>query len=220
MHPPLPQGAIAILQAARELFSRDGYGAVSVNAIAERAGVSKANVFHHFGTKENLYVAVLREVCAPEAQFSQALMESPGRAADKLQRLFEFEVMECYADASRSRLFFREIEEIAATPEATERLARQLAEQVWGQGFSCNVELIRTGQRSGEFRTDVDPAIVAILIPAVRMFFSKAHPVVRHMPELNGAGDAASLGRQICQLLLQGLMRQSPPAVQPDETPD
>src|SRR3989304_9442427 len=49
-----------ILAAAEALFAEHGFDAASMSAIAERAGVSKANIFHHFSSKNALYRAVLR----------------------------------------------------------------------------------------------------------------------------------------------------------------
>src|SRR4051812_14999202 len=50
-----------IVQAATELFARDGYRGTGLAAIAGAVGVPPAAVLHHFGSKENLLLAVLRE---------------------------------------------------------------------------------------------------------------------------------------------------------------
>jgi TetR/AcrR family transcriptional repressor of mexJK operon len=47
-----------IAQAATELFIAKGYPATSVDEIAEAARVSKQTVYKHFGSKENLFLAV------------------------------------------------------------------------------------------------------------------------------------------------------------------
>jgi AcrR family transcriptional regulator len=47
-----------ILDAAARLFGRDGYRGVRTEAIAAAAGVSEGTVFHHFGSKDALLVAV------------------------------------------------------------------------------------------------------------------------------------------------------------------
>jgi AcrR family transcriptional regulator len=47
----------AILHAARARFSRGGYGATSIRAIAAEAGVDSALVHHYFGSKQQLYSA-------------------------------------------------------------------------------------------------------------------------------------------------------------------
>jgi AcrR family transcriptional regulator len=43
-----------ILRAAEELFSRFGADKVSINDIANKAGVSQATIYNNFGSKENL----------------------------------------------------------------------------------------------------------------------------------------------------------------------
>src|SRR5689334_6689237 len=48
-----------ILDAALKLFSHRGYGATSVRDIAEAAGLSKGNVYHHFPDKESIFRALL-----------------------------------------------------------------------------------------------------------------------------------------------------------------
>src|SRR4051794_14309534 len=45
-----------VLKASRELFDERGYDQVSTRDIADRAGVTHAQVFRHFGTKVNLFV--------------------------------------------------------------------------------------------------------------------------------------------------------------------
>lgn len=47
-----------ILEAALVEFSARGYEAASTNAIAAAAGVAKGLVFHHFGSKEQLFTAL------------------------------------------------------------------------------------------------------------------------------------------------------------------
>lgn len=47
-----------ILNAGLREFAANGYSGASVEAIARRSGVAKGLVFHHFGTKEGLYLAV------------------------------------------------------------------------------------------------------------------------------------------------------------------
>jgi AcrR family transcriptional regulator len=49
----------AILDAARVAFAETGYHETSLDAVAERAGVSKALLYEHFSSKRELYVATL-----------------------------------------------------------------------------------------------------------------------------------------------------------------
>ena len=54
-------GEAAILDAAVRLFSRHGYDGVSMRSVAREAGVSKSNIYHHFESKEALYLANIAE---------------------------------------------------------------------------------------------------------------------------------------------------------------
>lgn len=50
----------AILEAARKVFMDVGFGAASMDAIANEARVSKQTVYNHFGSKEELFAAMIR----------------------------------------------------------------------------------------------------------------------------------------------------------------
>lgn len=49
-----------ILDAALAVFAVDGFAGARIDAIAERAGLSKPNLLYYFRTKADLYLAVLR----------------------------------------------------------------------------------------------------------------------------------------------------------------
>lgn len=53
-----------VLAAAESAFLENGYAATSMDAIAERAGVSKRTVYSNFAGKEDLFAAVIRQRCA------------------------------------------------------------------------------------------------------------------------------------------------------------
>jgi AcrR family transcriptional regulator len=49
----------SILAAARKLFASDGFGTTTIDDIAARAGLAKGAVYHHFGSKEEIFERVL-----------------------------------------------------------------------------------------------------------------------------------------------------------------
>jgi AcrR family transcriptional regulator len=51
-----------ILETARATFAEDGYHAATLDAIAERAGVTRGAIHHHFGDKRVLFVEVFEQV--------------------------------------------------------------------------------------------------------------------------------------------------------------
>ncbi|MFD3509638.1 TetR/AcrR family transcriptional regulator [Nocardia sp. NPDC058666] len=58
------QRSAQVLEAAIQAFSESGYAATKTDEIARLAGVSQPYVIRLFGTKQQLFVACLLEVCA------------------------------------------------------------------------------------------------------------------------------------------------------------
>jgi TetR/AcrR family transcriptional repressor of mexJK operon len=69
----LEKGA-AILDAAKRLFTAQGFDGTSMDQIAAEAGVSKLTVYSHFGDKETLFAAAAKAYC--EQQLPSTLFEA------------------------------------------------------------------------------------------------------------------------------------------------
>jgi AcrR family transcriptional regulator len=57
------QKQAAILESARSVFFEDGYDVASMDRIAAVAGVSKRTVYGHFGSKNELFINVMFDMC-------------------------------------------------------------------------------------------------------------------------------------------------------------
>ncbi|MFG0584633.1 Biofilm operon icaADBC HTH-type negative transcriptional regulator IcaR [Pseudomonas sp. THAF187a] len=73
--PKDPAKRRAILDAAKNLFLRNGYDGSSMDTIAAEAGVSKLTVYSHFTDKETLFSAAIKAKC--EEQLPELLFELP-----------------------------------------------------------------------------------------------------------------------------------------------
>jgi AcrR family transcriptional regulator len=58
---PRPERERQMLEVAGRSFAARGFHAVSMDEIAEQAGISKPMLYHYFGSKEGLYVAYVRQ---------------------------------------------------------------------------------------------------------------------------------------------------------------
>ncbi len=89
---PLQKGQqtrAAILEAALRLASHVGLEGLSIGALAEVTRMSKSGVFAHFGSREELQIAVIREYHAKfEEEVFHAAMREP-RGLPRLRALFE-----------------------------------------------------------------------------------------------------------------------------------
>jgi len=77
-----------ILQAARELFYRDGINAVSVDTIAAAAGTNKMTLYRHFSSRDALIAAYLEQLAAEgEGVWDEARAAHPGDPQAQLRYL-------------------------------------------------------------------------------------------------------------------------------------
>src|SRR5690349_22659654 len=77
----------AILAAAEELFSTNGFNAVSVRDIAQAAGANPGSVTYHFKTKDGLLLEIYRRHCGPMNLRRSELLAAAMRVRDLQDRL-------------------------------------------------------------------------------------------------------------------------------------
>ena len=77
----------AILAAAEELFSTNGFNAVSVRDIALAAGANPGSVTYHFKTKDGLLLEIYRRHCGPMNHRRSELLAAARRVRDLQDRL-------------------------------------------------------------------------------------------------------------------------------------
>ncbi len=131
----------AIVQAARELFVRDGFERTSVDAIADLAGVSKRTIYNHYEDKRTLFLAVIRETYRSMIDAIDAIIDKHlTDVADPEESLAGFAVeaaMLAFRSPERSAMIRLMMAEASHFPElqrermrpfsVTDRLAQRLA---------------------------------------------------------------------------------------------
>ncbi|HXH64516.1 MAG TPA: TetR/AcrR family transcriptional regulator, partial [Mariprofundaceae bacterium] len=186
-------GRERLLASAQRLFAERGYASVSIQQIALDAGLCKATVYHHFPTKEVLYLEVVRTACLD----TRALLHDAEKGSNPLDGLRTFAAMHLrhiFEHDELMRLITREL------INGDQDQGRAMAEQVFGEHFSRLVTLIRACQASGDIRTDIEPAEAAIAIVGMNLHLFQSWPIIRHLP---GAGitDVAHTGRRLFDML-------------------
>jgi AcrR family transcriptional regulator len=78
-----------ILDAAQNLFTSRNYADVTMSDIAKAADVTKGALYHHFASKEDLYLQMVhRYLAATEAMLSEVVVESAGQPCrDRLRQI-------------------------------------------------------------------------------------------------------------------------------------
>jgi len=198
--PTSPDTVDRILAVAESLFAEHGFDAVSMNAIAEAAGVSKANVFHHFISKNDLYLAVLRNACRDATQHLENLGNDQETLAARLPQFARAHLENLLEHAQVARLMLREL--LSDNP----RHGQELAEKVYGEKFSRFVAILRAGQQAGELRAEIDPAMVATVLLGANVFFFESRAVLQHFPDVTFTQQPERYSMMLADILLHGIL--------------
>jgi AcrR family transcriptional regulator len=156
----------SILAAAVKEFTERGYEGARIDSIAQRAGVNKRMLYHYFGNKEALYVAVL------EGAYNAI------RSAEHGLRLSDRDPVEAMRDLVLFtwRYYLKHPEFLSLLN--TENLHRAKFLKRSARIFELNSPLIEQistllqhGVERGLFRADLDPVKVYISIAALGFFY-------------------------------------------------
>jgi len=148
---PLPGNRAAkplqILEAARDLFLKDGFSATSMDAVAKLANVSKATVYAHFSSKEELFAAMMAAECRrtwPEIGSAETAQLDP------IQKLRE--VAERYVRFITSGYPVSLLRVVSAEAARNPDLGRIFYDSAPGAGRAKFAELLRHADTRGLIR--------------------------------------------------------------------
>lgn len=176
-----------LLDAAVAVFNDSGYDATSVAALAARLGLSKAALYHHFSSKEEILETALGEALDG---LEGALRETRDVAPDaRLAAVLQGAVRVLVAQLPSVTLLLRVRGNSEVERRALER-RRAFDQEVTG--------IVRAAQGEGAVRADVDASI------ATRLLFGMVNSLVEwYRP--GGPEDAEALARDVLAVALDGL---------------
>lgn len=134
-----------LLKAAAEVFFEQGYASTSIDAIIERAGGSKRNIYNEFGSKEGLFAAIVRS-SADSALSSLSQEQIEGRGLEETLTAFGQHLMEIYMSPTVVSVYRIAINEANRFPD----LARSFYEQGPGRAASQLAEVLEFAAQRGE----------------------------------------------------------------------
>jgi AcrR family transcriptional regulator len=148
-----------ILKAAMQLFANRGFHETSMSEVAREARVSKALIFWHFKTKEELFVAVLNRLLEPYfIDFAEEEAAMGERA--QIEKLVESYLLFVRDNASSVRFFIAQMLH-------DQRLSESLNDQVLKlyNGYrTMLVQLIASAQQKGICTRQTPPESVAAFL--------------------------------------------------------
>lgn len=142
----------AIIATASGLFARRGFGATSLDDIAEALGVSKASLYYHIRNKEEILRQIFLTVLTVSEEPLRQIVESELSPQEKLCRAIEHQTTVAADRSPAMTVFYREQPHLTG-PFAKEIILRKKAYERYFE------RIIEEGQAAGVFLADVDAKI-------------------------------------------------------------
>lgn len=154
--PRSPEADAAIYQATLEMLPGQGFRAFSMEAVATRAGVSKATLYRRFPSKQELIAAALRTIRsdrpAPNTgSFRSDLRALVRREVERTKRLPRF-----------GRLAASLLADVADEPG----MLALVEDTVMAMDYAMLGEIVRRGIARGELRGDLDVTLASEVLHA------------------------------------------------------
>ena len=193
-------GALNILTAAEPLFAEHGYEGTSLNAIAKKAGVSKANIFHHFENKESLYLQVLKQASSEMSALIDKLENTGGSAEEQIRQYTQQHLEGLFTKSHITQLILREMQNTESRHNV------RMAQDVLGENFSRFVALLKNSQASGSIRNDIPAAIIAMSLVAGNVFYFQVNELLEQFPDLSSARKSQDYSAMLADITLNGIL--------------
>jgi AcrR family transcriptional regulator len=152
-----------ILKAALVEFAAHGYAGARVDAIARRAKGNKRMLYHYFGNKQALFIAVVRRKVAEHRSWSVTIANDP---AERLVFWFQ----NACEDPAWVRLL--EWEALQSPAKLVDECERQQASADW-------LDSVRRRQANGQVTAEYEACYLGLAMQALSMFPTAFPQLVR-----------------------------------------
>ena len=144
-----------ILEAAVRAFARKGYHACRVGEIASEAGVAYGLVYHYFTSKDEILETIFRDTWTQMLTAIEAVEAEGIPAAEQLRKVAAIVLRTWKRDPDLVRVLVREV-------TRSTHIQREVAEIE--HAYAALQRIVERGQQSGEFRSDVDARLAALIV--------------------------------------------------------
>lgn len=149
--------ATGILRAAKDALVDGGYAALSTRAIAEQAGVPLSQIHYHFGSKQNLMLAVLRAENAKLLDRQKEMFESDLPLWKQWEQACDF------LDDDMESGYVRVLHEMSSAGWADPVIAQTVLDQLNGWHDLLSRVVRRAGSRLGGFGPFTTDELVVLI---------------------------------------------------------
>jgi AcrR family transcriptional regulator len=196
-----------IAQAALDLVSGAGMGALSVGAVARRVGIAPSALYRHYPSKEAMLDATLELIRTRIESNVRAAREATADPLEAIGRLLELQVRLVRENRGIPHIMFSE-DLYFRRPDRKRRLYAIVA------GYAGRVaEMVRAGQRAGSIRADLDPETAGV------MFFGLFQPGAVFWHLSDGGFDITRHTRRAWSIFSASIRAPAAPPPRPRRAP-
>lgn len=209
----------AILEAAEEIFAREGFDGARIDSIAAASGYNKSLIFHYFTDKEGLYRAIVKNL---KAHLGNEFLEPIRIFVESSEQI----------DAERVRIFLeltvkRYLDFLTEHPRNLHMMAWEAAEgwHTFMHGPDaekpkpalCLVDFLRRAQAAGVINQELDIRFLLIHVANVCMMHLLSLPRYQWFfgePMSEQYQSLDYIRQQIVQLVLHGILTSPQEGIQ------
>ena len=144
-----------LLNAALRIFSLKGFNGTRLADIAAAAEVTRGAIYHHFGSKKELLVALMDNASEKGNQAVGAAVQEGGTFLQIVERILIYTLTLVEEDAR-----FRQVMALSLSTESVEVLDQRRRESAIGTVMGIS-EPFAAAKAQGQLRPDVDPITAA-----------------------------------------------------------
>ncbi len=186
-----------ILDAAARVFRRRGYGAATVEDVANELGILKGSLYHYIKSKQELlYDVVVGPLRAANVAID-SVSEEGGTVQERIRKAIIAHIEVIHDQYPRLSIALLERLELPPEQLSEIRTLHRRYQEAW-------TALIREGAGAGVLREDIDPALTTLAILGMLNWATQWY-------QQDGRSTPAEIGSAFASVALEGIRVTQPP---------
>ena len=190
-----------ILNKAEKLFAGSGFGSVSMTNIANACNMSKANLYHHFTSKEDLYIQILIRAQKNTQNILEKTKEITGTYIEKIEFFINEHLNQMLKDPMKYKLLAREFSDLGRSSRAMPSVG------LMEQNLSQIVDLIDQAKKSKEIIETTDSRLLAYQLLSPNLTYITHQNLFDSVFEGLGPSSNENFSKTLTTNLLRGVKR-------------
>ena len=190
-----------ILNKAEKLFADSGFGSVSMTNIANACNMSKANLYHHFSSKEDLYTQILIRAQKNTQNILEKTKKITGTYIEKIEFFINEHLNQMLKDPMKYKLLAREFSDLGLSSRAMPSVG------LMEKNLSQIVDLIDQAKKSKEIIETTDSRLLAYQLLSPNLTYITHQNLFDSVFEGLGPSSNEDFSKTLTTNLLRGVRR-------------